>query len=120
MSAYKKILAFANPHKKYIFASLFFNILYSVFQIVSASTILPVLGMLLGTIKKTKTATEPEYSGKITEYFNYLKDYAYYFIELKVEQHGALTVLAYCTVFRSIDAYLLSGRSNQGFEERDV
>ena len=31
--------------------------------------------MLLGTIKKTKTATEPEYSGKITEYFNYLKDY---------------------------------------------
>ena len=95
MSAYKKILAFANPHKKYIFASLFFNILYSVFQIVSASTILPVLGMLLGTIKKTKTATEPEYSGKITEYFNYLKDYAYYFIELKVEQHGALTVLAW-------------------------
>ena len=95
MSAYKKILAFANPHKKYIFASLFFNILYSVFQIVSASTILPVLGMLLGTIKKTKTATEPEYSGKITEYFNYLKDYAYYFIELKVEQYGALTVLAW-------------------------
>ena len=95
MSVYKKILAFANPHKKYIFASLFFNILYSVFQIVSASTILPVLGMLLGTIKKTEAVVKPEYSGKITEYFNYLKDYAYYFIELKVEQHGALTVLAW-------------------------
>lgn len=95
MSAYRKILAFASPHKKYIFGSLFFNILYSVFQIVSASTILPVLGMLLGTIKKSNEIVKPEYSGKVTDYFNYLKDYAYYFIELKVEQHGALTVLAW-------------------------
>lgn len=95
MSAYRKILAFASPHKKYIFGSLFFNILYSIFQIVSASTILPVLGMLLGTIKKAGEIVKPEYNGKITDYFNYLKDYAYYFVELKVEQHGALPVLAW-------------------------
>lgn len=95
MSPYRKILAFANPHKKYIFASLFFNILYSAFQIVSVGTLLPILGMLLGTIKKSDIVSEPTYNGDFADYFTYLKNYAYYFIELKVEQYGALTVLAW-------------------------
>jgi hypothetical protein len=47
MNEYKKILRFARPHQKYIYGSLFFNILYSVFQIASLGAILPVLGMLL-------------------------------------------------------------------------
>lgn len=106
MKSYKKILAFANPHKKYIFASLFFNILYSVFQIVSASTILPVLGILFGTIKKFGTIVKPQYDGNLLSYFNYLKDYAYYFIELKVAEHGALTILAWLCVITA-GAFLL-------------
>ena len=96
-------MAFANPHKKYIFASLLFNILYSVFQIASAGTILPVLGMLFGTINNKKTPIEPEYiGGGFSEYFSYLKDYAYYFIELKVHQHGALTVLAWLCIITAV------------------
>ena len=103
MNPYRKILAFANPHKKYIFASLLFNILYSVFQIASAGTILPVLGMLFGTINNKKTPIEPEYiGGGFSEYFSYLKDYAYYFIELKVHQHGALTVLAWLCIITAV------------------
>ena len=103
MNPYRKILAFANPHKKYIFASLLFNILYSVFQIASAGTILPVLGMLFGTINSKKTPIEPEYiGGGFSEYFSYLKDYAYYFIELKVHQHGALTVLAWLCIITAV------------------
>ena len=103
MNPYRKILAFANPHKKYIFASLLFNILYSVFQIASAGTILPVLGMLFGTINSKKTPIEPEYiGGSFSEYFSYLKDYAYYFIELKVHQHGALTVLAWLCIITAV------------------
>ena len=103
MNPYRKILAFANPHKKYIFASLLFNILYSVFQIASAGTILPVLGMLFGTINSKKTPIEPEYiGGGFSEYFSYLKDYAYYFIELKVHQHGALMVLAWLCIITAV------------------
>jgi len=91
-------LAFANPHKKYIFGSLFFNILYSVFQIASAGTILPVLGMLFGTIKNDKVSVEPVYSGDMSDYFSYMKDYAYYLVEVNAREHGALTVLAWLCV----------------------
>ena len=91
-------MAFANPHKKYIFGSLFFNILYSIFQIASAGTILPVLGMLFGTIKNDKVSVEPVYSGNMSDYFSYLKDYAYYLVEVKAREHGALTVLAWLCV----------------------
>ena len=98
MNPYRRILAFANPHKKYIFGSLFFNILYSVFQIASAGTILPVLGMLFGTINNKKPAIEPVYSGNMSDYFSYLKDYAYYLVEVNAREHGALTVLAWLCV----------------------
>ena len=98
MNPYRRILAFANPHKKYIFGSLFFNILYSVFQIASAGTILPVLGMLFGTINNKKPAVEPVYSGNMSDYFSYLKDYAYYLVEVNAKEHGALTVLAWLCV----------------------
>ena len=91
-------MAFANPHKKYIFGSLFFNILYSVFQIASAGTILPVLGMLFGTINNDKPLVEPVYSGNMSDYFSYLKDYAYYLVEVNAREHGALTVLAWLCV----------------------
>ena len=90
-------MAFANPHKKYIFGSLFFNILYSVFQIASAGTILPVLGMLFGTINNDKPLVEPVYSGNMSDYFSYLKDYAYYLV-VNAREHGALTVLAWLCV----------------------
>lgn len=98
MNPYRRILAFANPHKKYIFGSLFFNILYSVFQIASAGTILPVLGMLFGTINNKKPAVEPVYSGNMSDYFSYLKDYAYYLVEVNAREYGALTVLAWLCV----------------------
>ena len=98
MNPYRRILAFANPHKKYIFGSLFFNILYSVFQIASAGTILPVLGMLFGTINNDKPLVEPVYSGNMSDYFSYLKYYAYYLVEVNAREHGALTVLAWLCV----------------------
>ena len=98
MNPYRRILAFATPHKKYIFGSLFFNILYSVFQIASAGTILPVLGMLFGTINNKKPTVEPVYSGNMSDYFSYLKDYAYYLVEVNAKEHGALTVLAWLCV----------------------
>ncbi|WP_407403253.1 ABC transporter ATP-binding protein [Chryseobacterium sp.] len=98
MNEYIKILKFAKPHQKYIYGSLFFNIMYSVFQIASLGTILPVLGMLFGTIKPEKYKSAPTYSGELTDAFGYLKEYSNYYVQNLVEQHGTLNVLAWLCI----------------------
>ncbi|UKB84243.1 ABC transporter ATP-binding protein/permease [Chryseobacterium sp. MEBOG06] len=118
MNEYKKILKFARPHQKYIYGSLFFNILYSVFQIASLGTILPVLGMLFGTIKPEKYETAPVYSGEFLDFFSYIKDYLNYSIQNLVAEYGTLKVLAWLciitafmfllrNIFRYLGAFLL-------------
>ncbi|AZA81632.1 antibiotic ABC transporter ATP-binding protein [Chryseobacterium lactis] len=118
MNEYKKILKFARPHQKYIYGSLFFNILYSVFQIASLGTILPVLGMLFGTIKPEKYETAPVYSGEFLDFFSYVKDYSNYYIQSLVTEYGALNVLAWLciitafmfllrNIFRYLGSFLL-------------
>ncbi len=98
MNQYIKILKFARPHQKYIYGSLFFNIMYSVFQIASLGTILPVLGMLFGTIEAKKYKTAPVYSGEILDFFSYAKEYANYYVQSMVTQYGALNVLAWLCI----------------------
>lgn len=98
MNEYKKILKFASPHQKYIYGSLFFNILYSVFQIASLGTILPVLGMLFGTIKPEKYESAPVYSGDFLDFFSYLKEYSNYYVQSLVTEYGSLKVLAWLCV----------------------
>ncbi|MFP3832367.1 ABC transporter ATP-binding protein [Chryseobacterium sp. SIMBA_028] len=106
MNEYKKILRFARPHQKYIYGSLFFNILYSVFQIASLGTILPVLGMLFGTIKPEKYETAPVYSGDITYFFTYIKEYSNYYVQALVKDHGSLTVLAWLCIITAFMFFL--------------
>ena len=98
MNQYIKILKFARPHQKYIYGSLFFNLMYSVFQIASLGTILPVLGMLFGTIEAKKYSHPPVYSGEILDFFSYAKEYANYYVQSLVTEHGALNVLAWLCV----------------------
>jgi len=118
MNEYRKILKFAKPHQKYIYGSLFFNLLYSVFQIASLGTILPVLGMLFGTIKPEKYDSAPVYSGNVLDLFSYLKDYSNYYIQTLVADYGSLKVLAWLcivtafmfflrNVFRYLGSFLL-------------
>lgn len=98
MNKYQKILKFARPHQKYIYGSLFFNLMYSVFQIASLGTILPVLGMLFGTIEAKKYSHAPVYSGKILDFFSYTKEYANYYVQSLVTDYGALKVLAWLCI----------------------
>ncbi|WP_426275444.1 ABC transporter ATP-binding protein [Chryseobacterium sp. S-02] len=98
MNKYQKILKFARPHQKYIYGSLFFNLMYSVFQIASLGTILPVLGMLFGTIEAKKYSHPPVYSGKIFDFFSYTKEYANYYVQSLVTDYGALKVLAWLCI----------------------
>jgi len=118
MNEYKKILKFAKPHQKFIYGSLFFNLLYSFFQIASLGAILPVLGMLFGTIKPEKYESAPIYSGDIVDLFSYLKEYANYTVQSLVTEYGSLNVLAWLciitafmfllrNIFRYLGSYLL-------------
>ncbi|MET3535460.1 ABC transporter ATP-binding protein [Chryseobacterium limigenitum] len=94
MNEYKKILKFARPHQKYIYGSLFFNLMYSLFQIASLGTILPVLGMLFGTIKPEEYKSPPVYSGEFLDFFSYIKNYSNYYVQSLVTDYGSLKVLA--------------------------
>ena len=118
MKPFQRILFFAKPHQKYLFASMFCNIMYSLLNIFSVATMLPILGLMFGTVEKVDTSKVPVYSGRIVDFFGYAKDWAYYSIQLKIDQHGAVQVLALlCGItaaafllrnaFRYLGAYLL-------------
>ena len=110
MSPLKRILAFAKPHQKYLFLSIFFNLLYSVFQIFSVLVMLPVLQMIFNVDQEK--ITKPVYSGKFSEYFSYIKTSAFYNIQESITEYGAIKVLAaLCIItatsflFRNISRY---------------
>jgi len=118
MKPFQRILFFARPHKKYLFASIFFNIMYSVLNIFSVATMLPILGLMFGTVEKVDTSIKPVYSGRIVDFFGYAKDWAYYTIQTEIDKHGAVQVLAVLcaitavafllrNIFRYLGAFLL-------------
>ena len=118
MKPFQRILFFAKPHQKYLFASMFCNIMYSVLNIFSVATMLPILGLMFGTVEKVDTSKPPINSGRLVDFFGYAKDWAYYNIQISIDQHGAVKVLAFlCGVtavafllrnaFRYLGSYLL-------------
>ena len=118
MKPITRILSIAKPHQKYLFGSIFFNLLYSVLQIFSIVTMLPILRILFKLDKEVDTKIIPVYSGKFSDYFGYLKDVAYYKIQININEHGAITVLAFLcgitavgfllrNLFRYLGSYLL-------------
>lgn len=97
---------------------MFFNILYSLLQIASIGTLLPILSVMFGTVDKVDTSKAPVWSGRIADYFGYVKDWAYYTIQVNMDEHGGIKVLAVlCSItavafllrniFRYLGSYLL-------------
>lgn len=118
MKPLQRILNFAKPHQKYLYGSIFFNILYSALNIFSVATMLPILGLMFGTMERIDTSKKPVYSGKFADVFSYAKDWAYYEIQKSIDVYGAAKILAIlCGVtafafllrnlFRYLGAFLL-------------
>lgn len=118
MKPLQRILFFAKPHQKYLVASMLCNIMYSVLNIFSVATMLPILGLMFGTVEKVDTTVAPVNSGRLVDFFGYAKDWAYYTIQKSINEEGAVKVLAIlCGVtaaafllrnlFRYLGAYLL-------------
>lgn len=67
---------------------------------------LPILRIIFKLDKEVDTSKVPVYSGKIADYFEYLKNLAYYKIQLNINQHGAVKVLAWLCIITAV-AFLL-------------
>jgi len=118
MKPFQRIISIARPHQRFLWGSMFFNILYSLLQIASIGTLLPILSVMFGTVDKVDTSKAPVWSGRIADYFGYLKDWAYYTIQVNMDEHGGIKVLAVlCSItavafllrniFRYLGSYLL-------------
>lgn len=118
MKPFQRILFFAKPHQNYLFASMFCNLMYSLLNIFSVATMLPILGLMFGTVEKVDTSKPPVNTGRIVDFFGYAKDWAYYSIQTQIDQNGAVKVLAVLcgitafafllrNLFRYLGAYLL-------------
>ncbi|MGV8915100.1 MAG: ABC transporter ATP-binding protein [Kaistella sp.] len=118
MKPFQRILYFAKPHQQYLFASMFCNLMYSILNIFSVATMLPILGLMFGTVEKVDTSKPPVNTGRIVDFFGYAKDWAYYNIQTQIDQNGAVKVLAVLcgitafafllrNLFRYLGAYLL-------------
>lgn len=67
---------------------------------------LPILRIIFKLDKAVDTSKAPVYSGNLGEYFTYLKDLAYYKIQLYINEFGATKVLAWLCVITAV-AFLL-------------
>lgn len=114
MKSLKKILKkFASPYRKEFILGILFNVLYSLFSIVSVFSIMPILEMLLGgknqiLIEQTKKEMQAS-TGMMAE----LKYKFYVFLDHSLEGTNPKTILAYLCVtvivlflFRNIFRYL--------------
>ncbi len=118
MKPLQRILHFAKPHQKYLYGSMIFNLLYSILNILSIGTVMPILGLMFGTVDKVDTSIKPVWNGEYSDYFDYVKDLGYYTIQVNIDNNGAIQVLAilcaitavaflFRNVFRYLGAFLL-------------
>ena len=113
MKPLQRILHFAKPHQKYLYGSMIFNLLYSILNILSIGTMMPILGLMFGTVDKVDTSIKPIWNGEYSDYFDYVKDLGYYTIQVNIDNNGAIQVLAIlCAItavaflFRNVFRYL--------------
>ncbi|WP_350285450.1 ABC transporter ATP-binding protein [uncultured Croceitalea sp.] len=103
MNYFKKILRFAKPYKSYAFLNILFNILYSIFNVLSIIIFIPTLGILFSTQEKVFKA--PVYNG-LGSLQVYLKDSLNYFLTQKVDGEGPLAALVFICVASIIIFFL--------------
>ena len=106
MKPLQRILFFARPFQKYLFGSIAFSILYSLLQIFSVFSMLPILRILFKMDKAIDTTKVPYYDGHISNYFDYLKNFIYYRIQLQIDHNGGVRVLAILCIMTAF-AFLL-------------
>ncbi len=103
MNYFKKILRFARPYKSYAILNIIFNVLYSIFNVLSIIIFIPTLGILFST--QEKVAQAPIYDG-LGNLQAYLTDSLNYYLTVKVDQEGPVAALVFICITSIIIFFL--------------
>ena len=96
MSAFRRAIGYVKPYRRSLFLSIFFNVLYTLFTLLSLSVMLPILKILFNE-KKNYTAPTLK---NIWDLPNYLNDYINYFAQEFIKELGAgRTLIIVCISF---------------------
>ena len=84
---------FLPPYRWHVAANLFFNVLSTILSLFSFATIIPVLQILFGLSEVEATYVPLSEVATMQETIEVLKNNLYYFLQLKIDAHGAQYVL---------------------------
>ena len=102
MKSILKLLVFSKPYVFLIILNTIFNFLSVIFSLFSISLIIPILGLLFGTIEPSN-----EVADNIS--FNNMKDYVYNQIYELLQIHGVIYTLGFICLLVGLGAILKNG-----------
>ncbi|MDT0647285.1 ABC transporter ATP-binding protein [Zunongwangia sp. F260] len=91
MSYFKKILQFAKPYKRFAILNIISNIFYALFSTLSFLAFIPMLQVLFQ--EEEPVLTEPDWDGSFSGLKDFGSDYANYFLNQRIEEHGQISAL---------------------------
>ena len=105
---------FIGPYKKYVFLSLLFNLLTTLFSLFSFAAIIPILQILFGLQKVDKLYMPWSWSNSGSEIVAALKNNLFYGVQQGIEQLGFSTALIYLGMFLVLMTFLKVGAAYLG------
>ncbi|MFV0472479.1 MAG: ABC transporter ATP-binding protein [Paludibacteraceae bacterium] len=108
------IKRFIPPYKKYVFTSLLFNLLSTIFSLFSFGAIIPVLQILFGINKTDATYQYWTWNDGLKEIYAALKNNVTYTIQHLIQNAGAQNALVFIGIFLVIMTLFKVGSSYLG------
>ncbi|MDR2854069.1 MAG: ABC transporter ATP-binding protein/permease, partial [Prevotellaceae bacterium] len=97
---------FLPPYKKYVFLSIFLNLLSTVFSLFSFAAIIPILQILFGTTEATAEHISWTWNDGFKDIIGALTNNIFYSIEQMIATSGVQTVLLLIGVFLIVMTFL--------------
>ena len=108
------IKRFIPPYKRYVFLSLFFNLLATLLSLVSFGSLIPILQILFKIEKASAVYREWTWNNSWGEIFSALKNNAAYYIEQFIQTVGPQQSLFYIGIFLGVTTFMKVGASYLG------
>lgn len=100
MASIKEIYKYTFSYKRPAIFTIFFNLLFVIFNLVSLILFIPFLQLIFNTEDSTEKLAKPIYEGGFIRFFTYLKDMYNYTMQEMVERDPKEALLFVCvTVF---------------------
>ncbi|MBP1663306.1 MAG: transporter related protein [Bacteroidetes bacterium] len=103
------IKRFAPPYKKYIFLSLAFNLISTIFSLFSFAAIIPVLQILFGLSKADAVYVSWNWGDGLSAVFTAIKNNLGYYVQQLIESAGPGMALLYLGLFLIIMTFFKTG-----------